>query len=381
MDYNFDPIRCYNDGEVQSILNQLMEEGDFIKLLAFLYPGKNPKELIGALSKINTVFEFQSNFIYPYIQSILANSSSGITSGGFDKLRNEKTHFFISNHRDIVMDPSFLNVLLHQHGLSTCEIAAGDNLLAFPWIEHLLRLNKTFIVNRNISVRQLMLVSKRLSAYIQHVMSDKKHSVWMAQREGRSKDANDRTAHAILKMLNMGGELDFIGNMKQLSIMPISISYEYDPCDYLKAKEFLLSKLNPTHKKTQKDDLDSMYMGLTGQKGQIHFQVCNEIKEEWPSIESLSNKNEQITLLADSIDRRIHKNYKIYPGNYVAYDLLHNAKRFENKYSADEKAIFEKYLAKQIDKTGYSNDHYQYLEECILTMYANPLINFIEATH
>jgi hypothetical protein len=264
--------------------------------------------------------------------------------------------------------------------MDTVEIAIGDNLLIFPWIEELVRVNKSFIVKRGLSPRQNLESSKRLSSYIAYTINEKQQSIWLAQREGRAKDANDRTQESLLKMLNMSGGSDFATNLSRLNICPLSISYEYDPCDFLKAKEFQQKRDNPDFKKQDMDDLVNMQTGVMGYKGKIVYSITGDINKELAEMGTTTmNKNELVTLTAKLIDRRIHSNYCIYAVNKVAYDLLNGTTRFEKEYSIMEKLDFETYIEKQIQKIDLINKDHDFLKKKILEMYANPLINYLQA--
>ena len=274
-DQDFNEIRPYRDNEIHQVFEQLMKEDSFIELLKYLFPHIPINDFVNQLLSINSVKEFQIGVVYPYIKEIIKNTTQGVTSEGLDKLDKDKSYIFISNHRDIVLDSAFLNILLHENGHDTTEIAIGDNLLIYPWITQLVKLNKSFVVRRNLPARQMLKSSILMSKYIRYNITERKQSVWIAQREGRSKDGDDRTQTSLLKMINMSGIGDFAENFKEVQIVPLSISYEYDPCDYLKAHEFLLKKENPEYKKSQADDLKHMASGIKGRKGRVHFKQAH----------------------------------------------------------------------------------------------------------
>jgi hypothetical protein len=265
--------------------------------------------------------------------------------------------------------------------METVEIAVGDNLLVFPWIEKLVRVNKSFIVQRGLSTRQVMESSKRLSAYIRHVLYEKKNSVWIAQREGRAKDSDDRTQTSLLKMFNLAGKTnDLIENLKELNICPVSISYEFDPCDFLKAKEFQQKRDNPEFKKTQQDDLINMQTGVMGYKGKVVYHLAGCINDELDRISGqTNNRNEQVEHIAKLIDSHIHKNFHITPENKIAYDEIWGGNAFAKEYSAAEKENFDEYLDKQILKIDLENKDRDFLRHKMLEMYANPLKNYLAA--
>lgn len=381
MNPNFDEIRCYNDEEVHDVLERLCNEKQFMKIVSTIYPFM-PKEMIKKrLLSVNTQADFQKEIILPFVQYLVANiTSNGVSLYGLDKITREKTYLYLSNHRDIVSDPVFLCYKFLENGFDTVEVAIGDNLLIYPWIEDLVRLNKSFIVKRGLTTRQMLESSKLLSEYIWYTLHEKKHSIWMAQREGRAKDSNDKTQESLLKMLNLAGEGSFIENMIELNICPLSISYEYDPCDYLKAKEFQLRRDHPDYKKQPADDIENMVTGILGFKGKVIFHLTGCINEDLKKMENkVSNRNQQIKQVAQLIDRQIYSHYAIFSNNKIAYDALTGENRFATDYSEIERIDFEQYLLKQISKIQLENKDEQFLRTKILEMYAYPLINYLKA--
>lgn len=315
-----------------------------------------------------------------FLEGLTQQTTRGLTGSNFEQLEQTRSYTFMSNHRDIVLDASFLNLLLIRQGLQTSEIAIGNNLLIFDWISDLVRLNKSFIVKRDVGVRHMLDAARQLSGYIHFAVTQKHESVWIAQREGRAKDSDDRTQESLIKMLGIAGGGDLIDNLKEINLVPVSISYEYDPCDYLKAYEFLLKRDNPEFKKSQQDDLHSMEMGLLGNKGHVHFQISPCINDELDKLSSIEEKSEILSHIPKLIDKAIHSNYKLYPGNYVAYDILYGTNRFTDHYTAEEKQTFTNYLDSQLAKLPeVGNKDHEFLQERILTMYSNPLKNQLEA--
>ncbi|MDD2797881.1 MAG: 1-acyl-sn-glycerol-3-phosphate acyltransferase [Bacteroidales bacterium] len=375
MSHDFEDIRPFHDEEVPSIILELLKEERFVKAVKHVLPEANLDELFENLKKLTTKDEFQTKMSAPMVWKLVNHSSAGVEGGGFEDLKHVGSCTFISNHRDIILDSAILSVMLLKYGFRGCEIAIGDNLLVFPWIENLVRINKSFIVKRSLSVRQMLTSSQKLSAYIHHTINEKKEMVWIAQREGRAKDSNDQTQESLIKMLSMGGERDFLNNIRSLNIVPLSLSYEYDPCDYLKAKEFQLKRDNPEYKKSQIEDLLNMETGIFGNKGRIHFQVGTQLNKKIAKTCDEQCKTDLLQIVVKAIDNEIHSCYKIFPGNYVALDLLEGNNRFSKSYSVDEKKIFEEYLAKQLNKIDIPNKDTDFLKTKILEMYANPLIN------
>ena len=380
MNYDFDEIRCYHDEEVHKVLSRLIDEKQFINVLSTVYPLMPKDVLKQRLLSFNDKYSFQKEMVYPFLQYLEANMTKGIKLQGIEKIDKSKPYLYISNHRDIILDSALLCGKLIEQKMDTVEIAIGDNLLIFPWIEDLVRVNKSFIVKRGLSARQVLESSQRLSAYINYTINEKQQSIWIAQREGRAKDSNDRTQESLLKMFNMNGTDGFAENMSHLNICPLSISYEYDPCDYLKAKELFQRHLNPEFKKHPMDDLLNMQTGVMGYKGAVVYQLTGEIQNELKEIAvQTSNRNEQITLTAELIDKRIHTGYTIFAINKIAYDLLLSENRFGKEYTTMEKLDFERYLSLQIAKIDLADKDEDFLMKRLLEMYANPLINKLAA--
>lgn len=377
-DNKFVDIAPLEDKDVKQAIQELLVDPGFMYAVKYIIPDINWEEFSSEMLKYNTKFDFQSKIIAPTVWALANKTSSGITSSGWENI-DENSHLIISNHRDIILDAGLLNIMRNEKGLTTTEIAIGDNLLIHPWIEKLVRLNKSFLVKRGVSVRQMLEVSSHMSEYIHHVINDKKESVWLAQREGRAKDSNDRTQESVLKMLALSAPSGgFTERIKSLNILPLSISYEYDPCDYLKAMEFQLKRDNPEYKKAQIDDLRNMEIGLLGFKGRIHFRFGKEINDKLDSIESL-DKKERTSAVARIIDREIHLNYEFYPCNYIANDLLINSSQYKEYYTDQQEADFKEYLAKQIDKIKLENKDIPFLRTKILEMYSNTLKNYLTA--
>ncbi len=375
----FDDIRPYNDEELPKAVEELIADPAFVKAVNTVLPHV-PFDLIAAkMRSCKTTNEFQRSLCYDALTNQADKTSGGITLD-MSALPDPTLAFtYISNHRDITLDSGFLSLALMRIHLQGVEIAIGDNLLIHPWIKKFVRINKSFIVQRALTMRQMLESSERMSRYMHYAITEKKQSIWIAQREGRAKDSNDITQESVLKMIAMGGEGSIIESLKEMNIVPLTISYEYDPCDYLKAQEFQLKRDNPEYKKTTQDDMKSMAMGIEGQKGKIHFQMSASLNDFLASLDPAMPKTDLYATIAKEIDKCIHQNYRIYPGNYVAYDLLKGEDRFASHYSSDEKTEFEEYVAGQLDKIDLPNKDVPYLYEKILTMYANPLINHLIA--
>jgi hypothetical protein len=378
--FDFDEIRPYRDNEVHDVLMRLVKEPALMANLPAVFPSIPMDEIIKKIETIHTVQDLQVQIMSLFLKGVEEQTTLGIELKGTENISKNKAYLYISNHRDIILDSAFLNHKLLSFKALLTEIAIGDNLLIFPWIKDLVRVNRNFIVQRDAPIRQMLDISKRLSAYMRHTLTERNQSIWIAQREGRAKNSDDRTQEALLKMMSMSGKQSVALNLKDLHICPLSISYEYDPCDYLKAIEFQQKRDNPEHKKDPKDDLLNMGTGIKGFKGRVVYYTNGDINKELEHIDQqTSSKNEQLELCAQLIDKCIHLHYEIFPGNKVAYDLLLNTNKFASEYDLKEKATFETYLQQQLDKITIPNKDNTFLRKKILEMYANPLINKLKA--
>ena len=371
----FDPIRPFEPDELPDVFDRLLQNEQFCSVLAYFYPDVPKEALAAKMHACKDNLDFQKTFCYGFLVQLLARLSKGCDID-IASLDTDSRYTFISNHRDIVLDSALLDKLLIDAGFNTtCEIAIGDNLLKLPWVKDLVRVNKSFIVERALSMREMLMASKRLSEYMHFVIAEKNDNIWIAQREGRAKDSNDRTQEAILKMMVMGGDGSIIDRLKQLHLVPLAISYEYDPCDYLKAAELQARRDNPSWQKGPMDDVTSMQTGIMGYKGYIHYQCADCIDSYLDTIPADTPKTELFRLIAAHIDRQIFAGYRLYPNNYVALDLLHGDSAHADHYTAEDKAQFEAYLKGQLDKIEMEGKDDAYLREQMLKMYANPAIN------
>ena len=375
---NFDDIRPLNNDEVKGAIESLIADADFERAFRYIQPNVNWKEFCDKMRSFKTKEDFKSKLAYETVMMVARNTTFSLTISGRSRLpEDKKPCTFISNHRDIALDASFLNVMLYDVGYGMTQVAIGDNLLIRPWIETVVRLNNSFIVKRNVSVRQMLEISGTLSAYIRHTIKETKESIWIAQREGRAKDSDDRTQGSILKMLNMSGDKDLLTNLMELNIFPVAISYEYDPCDFLKAQEFQQKRANPDFVKSQRDDLLAMETGILNNKGRVHFTLTSPINNQLANLDPNMDKGELISAIATIIDKEIYKHYRFYPCNYVSYDMLTGTKRFSGNYGLSDKKQFEEYLQGQLDKIVLPNKDEAFLRTKILEMYTNPLKNHL----
>lgn len=375
----YEDIRSFQDSDLPEVMPRLMHNADFCRIISKIIPEISVDGIRDKLLDVKTISEFQKDFVCPVVRKLASKTTTSLDLSGFKYIDRTHAYTFMSNHRDIILDSAFLDILLIEKGLDTFEIAIGDNLLIHPWIKDLVRLNKSFIVKRNLPVRQQLAASMDLSSYMRDALEQRNQSIWIAQREGRAKDSNDRTQESVLKMLNLCGTGSVLENLASLQIVPVSISYEYDPCDYLKAKEMQLKRDNPDYKKSQKDDLLNMQTGLQGFKGRVFYKICPCISDDILKMEAGMRKNELFEKVADLIDHRIHLNYHLYPGNYIAADKLDGMNKFSHSYSESEKERFTAYVKQQLDKIDIKDKDEDFLNKRILEMYANPLKNKIEA--
>lgn len=375
----FDEIRPYNDEELPQIFEELIADPAFQKAATDAIPNVPFELLAQKIRACKSKLDFQETFCYGILWKIAADHTDGLTLDHTALPDKSKAYTYVSNHRDIILDSGFLSILLIDQGMDTVEIAIGDNLLVYPWIKKLVRVNKSFIVQRALTMRQMLESSARMSRYMHYTINEKKQSIWIAQREGRAKDSNDRTQDSVLKMLAMGGEGDLIDRLMEMNIAPLAISYEYDPCDFLKAQECQLKRDIEGYKKTTQDDLISMQTGLFGYKGKVHFQTAPCINDKLEQLDRSLPKQELFSGISACIDRRIHGNYRIYSGNYVAYDWLNNTSEFADHYTSEEKQRFVTYIEQQLGKIKIPNKDEDFLRGKLLLMYANPLVNYLAA--
>jgi len=383
----FDEIRPYEPEEMEQAFNELIHDRQFSLVMKGFAPWL-PKSVRNGVLKlafkgVKTPLGFQLRFMKPIVQYIIKRHTDGTT---FDDsaLPGDKSqrYTFVSNHRDIVLDSAFLDLLLIKAGhLTTVEIGIGDNLLIYPWIKRLVRMNKAFTVRRGLSPKETLRSSQLMSRYIHYAVTEKNENIWIAQREGRAKDSNDRTQDSVLKMLAMGAPEDIKNpgdRLRELNIVPLTISYEFDPCDYLKAQELQERRDNPGFKKSRQDDLDNMKTGIFGYKGRVHYHCASPVNQWLDELSDLP-KTEFYSTMAQRMDKDIHKGYQLFPCNYIALDDLNGTKAYAAHYTDADRQRFETYLSGQLAKISISNKDEAFLRECMLNMYANPLRNKLAA--
>lgn len=367
----FDKIRPFYDAEINEGIRSSVHHPMMKALMNFTFPDTEDSVWKEQLIKTHSIRDFQCNFIYQSVQKVLEKSSDGLTTSGFEKLEKNTSYLFISNHRDIILDTSLLNASLFEHGLVMTASAIGDNLVKKAFMHTLAKLNRNFLVQRGLSPREMLQSSKLMSEYIGQLLLRENRSVWIAQREGRTKDGNDATHPGVLKMLSMGSTDENLMNyFKKLKIVPVSISYEYDPTDALKMPQLMAEANNEIYIKEKNEDFMTLLSGIIGQKKHIHIHVGDVLNEELDTIASeFDNSNKQIQALAQVIDDSILKSYKLWPTNYIAYDMINKTDRFSSFYTENEKSLFERRLEIRIDENN------PVALEGFLNMYANPVVN------
>ncbi|MCZ8196159.1 MAG: 1-acyl-sn-glycerol-3-phosphate acyltransferase [Flavobacterium sp.] len=367
----FDAIRPFYDAEVNENIKSSVNHPMMKAIMNFTFPELDDEVWKEQLRRTFSIRDFQCNFIYHALQKVLEKSSDGLTTSGFEKLEKNTSYLFISNHRDIILDTSLLNSCLFDHGLVMTASAIGDNLVKRDFMNTLAKLNRNFLVQRGLSPRELLQSSKLMSEYIGQLLLRENRSVWIAQREGRTKDGNDATHSGVLKMLGMGSdEKDLMQYFKKLKVVPVSISYEYDPTDALKMPQLMAEAKDEIYVKEKNEDFVNLLSGIIGQKKRIHIHVGEVLEKELDIIAAENdNTNKQVQALAQAIDDSILQSYKLWPTNYIAYDLLNKTNTYSNHYSENEKLLFERRLEMKIDISN------EMMVESFLNMYANPVVN------
>ncbi|WP_394674137.1 1-acyl-sn-glycerol-3-phosphate acyltransferase [uncultured Chryseobacterium sp.] len=367
----FDEIRPYDDHEVNNALNSIARHPMMKTLMQFTFPDKEEEFWLNQFKDIHSISDFQHRFIAQTVRQIIRQSSEGLSTSGFDQLDQNTAYLFISNHRDIVLDTSLLNLVLLDKGLIMTSSAIGDNLVQKTFLHVLAKLNRNFLVQRGLSVREQLESSKLMSEYIDHLLHSENRSVWIAQREGRTKDGNDATQQGVLKMLAMAAEGQQLPEFfKKLKIVPLSISYEYDPTDALKMPQIMAKSKNEVYIKSSDEDFKTMLSGILGQKKRIHLHAGKVLDSEFDQLECASEgKNKQLQAIAKLIDHSIIQHYRLWPTNYIAFDLLNNTDQYSGYYTKEEKQLFERRLEMRIDCSD------EELKKSFLAMYANPVVN------
>lgn len=378
----FEDIAPYDDSQYRSKIAALLAEPGFEHAVRYVYPDVDYPRFASELLKVNNQHDFQYNVMGPFLEMLVKHTTAGLSCDGLENIAPGQSYTFITNHRDIVLDASFLNLCFIRRQMPLTQVAIGNNLLIYEWITDLVKLNRSFIVKRDVRLVDALNAARHLSEYIHYVINDRNESVWIAQREGRAKDSNDLTQESLVKMLGLAPVADDVrGNLLGAHLLPVAISYEYDPNDYLKAREFLLRRRDPAYKKSKRDDLFSMETGIMKYKGRVHFRIGIPINPELERFGGTS-RNELVKETCRLIDRAIHCGYHIFPCNYIAYDKVNASSRFASYYTADDEQNFHEYIEHQLDRVDVADitvEEREFMRGMILTMYANPLKNQLAA--
>lgn len=373
----YDDIRFFDDAEVNDGILSILNHPMMKALMSFTFPDDKEEDWKERLNNTHTIFDFQSKFIYHSIQNVLKKTSDGITTSGFEKLQKDTSYLYISNHRDILLDTTLLNSCLFENGLVMTASAIGDNLVKKSFLRVLAKVNRNFLVKRGLTPREMLESSKLLSEYIGDLLLKDNRSVWIAQREGRTKDGNDATNPGVLKMIGMGSdEHNLLDYFKKIKIVPVSISYEYDPTDALKMSQLVAEANNEIYIKEKNEDFINLMSGVLGQKKRIHIHIGDVLDKELDDIKTeCHNSNKQIQALAQIIDDAILTNYRLWPTNYIANDMVNKTDTYSHLYTENEKSLFGRRLEMRID-----HDNPVALDG-FLAMYANPVENKLKYTN
>lgn len=371
--FDFEPVRPYNDAEVPAAVSAITRDPLFPMVVKYCMPQADVKEVIDFISNIKTVNEFQVGVMHPAVKAVVTKTMTGISSDGFDQIDNSQRHIFIANHRDIVLDSALLDLMLYERNIDTCQITFGSNLMKGNMVINIGKLNKMFRIIRGGNIRDFYKNSLEVSAYMRYVVTELKESVWIAQRNGRTKDGNDKTEMGVLKMFSLSSDKGFVDNLDELSITPVAVSYEYEPCDFLKTAELYISKFQK-YVKGENEDLNSILTGIQQKKGHVHIAMTKPITREELQICDEKEKNEKMVALANMIDQRIYSSYRLYGTNYIAYDMVNGGNEYADHYTVQEKADFIDYMNDGLSHLGIEADHSE-LEQIFLRIYANSVVN------
>lgn len=371
---NFDDIRCYNDNEYQNVAKRLVKEEVLLHGIQKYHPELSLDQIKDMLLSYQTINQFQYDMVRRTLERVVERTVTNLTYDGFFDLNGKDRYTFVSNHRDIVLDSGLINYqLIKEIGFTGCEIAIGSNLLKNPIVRDIVRLNKSFMVKRNLPNQEMIEASKQLSNYIQFVLNNKKESVWIAQREGRAKDGNDVTNPGVLKMFCFSANGDLLEHIKQMDIIPVALSYEYNPCDAIMLPDLIAKANGVPYEKKQGEDVLHMATGIDGFKGNVNIFFCPPINDKLSELKEVKNRNELLKKIAEIIDKEIQTNYHLWPNNYIAFDLLNETNKYTVNYSEAEKQQFISYMNKQLTSVGLQNN--AQANSIFLEMYANPVVN------
>ena len=372
---DFEDIRPYTDAEFKEAYYRLMDDKRFQDAIRICLSDYSIEEFRRDFEDYNTIEEVQVVFDKRFMDAFLGQSSTGVTLTGIENIEADKAYMFIGNHRDITLDPAILQYYFFIEHRKTSRIAMGDNLFTTPLLGEIAKLNKMIKVKRSGTMREKLLNSKHLAAYIQYSLFEENESVWIAQRDGRTKDGNDYTKQGLLKMITMGNDKHLVETMRKMNLTPVTINYEYEPCDKMKARECALSEAGP-YQKQPGEDFASIKQGIFGQKGRISLHIGKPLQEELDTVPEQLNNNDKLHFVCELIDRQIYQNYTLYPNNFMAHDLLHQNQEYADQYTPAEMAHFEQYLQMQSKTRDVPEEK---MRENLLKIYATPVDNHFKA--
>ncbi len=368
----FESISPYTDEEAAEALSKLAEFPLLSQVSRQFFPEESPDFLKNLLKSIKTIDDFQILVMQKFVRWVIEHTARNFSYDGVTNIDPERKFLALSNHRDIMLDPAITQLILYTNGIPMTEIAVGDNLISNQTIEWLIRSNRMIKVVRGISARELYLSSQMLSKYIRLNITEQRSSIWLAQRQGRTKNGYDITEQGLLKMLDMSGTSDFQTNFEELNIIPMSISYEYEPCDILKAREMVISRKHK-YVKAEGEDFNSIVTGIMQQKGNIHLNIGKPLTSDEIAEAARCDKNDRYQLIRHAVDTRVIEGYKLWKNNYMAYDLANQSYKYSHLYEPADVEQFIAYMQKQLD-TVEPEVNREDLRRIFLDIYANPVV-------
>jgi len=375
-EFDFDAVRPYSDEELKASIPRMMADPKFMGMMDYLFDQERKKSILDKLPHVSNVNDFQRELTLPAVEKILADTTDGIQSSGYENLQRDGHYIFVANHRDIILDSSILGLTQLKNGFKVTQTTWGNNLMINQLIIDLGKANQMITVYREGSPKELLLNSQRLSAFMRYSVTELNNSIWIAQRKGRTKDGFDKTDVTILKMLSLSCEGDFISSLQELNITPLTISYEWEPCDAMKVREIYLSQKG-TYVKEPNEDFQSILGGVLAKKGRVYLTIGKPVNEELEKLKAKQmNNNAVLGEIATMIDAQIHQNYHLWPSNYLAYDLLNNSTVYQHLYTEETLDQLNGRYKKTTQVVGHDNDE---IRRLFLKLYANPVINKLSA--
>jgi len=375
-EFDFDAVRPYSDEELKASIPRMMADPKFMGMMDYLFDKDRKQSILEKLPHVSNVHEFQKTLTLPAVEKILADTTDGIQSSGYENIDPDSHYIFVANHRDIVLDSSILGLTQLENGFKVTQTTWGNNLMINQLIIDLGKANQMITVYREGSPKELLLNSQRLSAFMRYSVTEQNNSIWIAQRKGRTKDGFDKTDVTILKMLSLSCEGDFINSLQELNITPLTISYEWEPCDAMKVREIYLSQKG-TYVKEPNEDFQSILGGMLAQKGRVYLTIGKPVNKDLEKLKSEQmNHNTLLGEIATMIDAQIHQDYHLWPSNYLAYDLLNNSSVYAHLYTEETLSQLNDRYKKTTEIVGHDHEE---IRNLFLKLYANPVINKLNA--